>query len=256
MGRIIRFPIQIATNLASEIGFGITPALYSTVRDISSASISEVPSERADRLALDAITVTFTGDNPATGENIYVDSTVDIDGIITVNFKSLNGLQSIVTFSDTYYLNIGTNQPGIPNSVPYVVTKKTVNGGIIQERVEVNCDSFNSLSNSLNLITLKSGMCIGKILIRCTIPFDSDYVYYSIGIDGDTERFIKLFKAPVAMGPVDITYGQFMEDKVEYVSAYTSNIVLLKDGVFLRMYRDGQVNQVGQMQVVIFYDQI
>ena len=66
MGKIIRFPILVIDDKATEEQYGITPQLRSEIRNIAYASREAVVSEHGIRAAIDELNFATFGENITT----------------------------------------------------------------------------------------------------------------------------------------------------------------------------------------------
>lgn len=257
MGQIIKFPIVILTDKADETKPGISPQLQSTIRQTPYALTTTIGSDKAVRDAINEIDITLSGSNLTTGFNIF-DSTSYISGYLkTGSYNTLSGQGVISVYQTSNNIILDTTQSGDPGSVTgTIINTRSINGGIWQEASKLNYSNFSSLSTMECFHNITSGDAIGKVMIKCSEPFNSSVTQYSIGVDNNKEGIVRKFSAPLISGNlVNINYGDMLLDKIEIVEKNKSYIIpKLKANSPIKVYRYGTANTAGEMNCVIFYD--
>ena len=215
MGQIIRFPIIVIEDKASEANQGITPQMQSTVRPAPLAETTAVASEHAIRKAIDRIEISISGENIGMGLDVYDSS---ISGHIAIlNYNSFRGIGVLDVSSTPTTIEFNTSQGELTDSNGTVSTLRTLNGGIEQEASKIVYSNFLASDEMQAFHNVRHGDVIGKILIKCITPYDSGH-QISIGTDEDPEGFITKFNAHGTAGQlIEIEYGNYLYDKVEYI---------------------------------------
>ena len=260
MGVIVKFPIVVTNQKATEWQFGLAPELCASVS--LTGSTSAVVSEHGIATAFNELSATISGDNVGVGMSIFDSITaVDPNDMLLLQFNSLSGVGDIYTTSNDTTVFVNTYQAGTPGSSgDFVVTRKTLNGGIHQLGYNIRHD----LINNKELMTVTKDFVIGKILIRCTEGFDGTSPgRFCIGTERDISGFVLPFDLPTEATTdrlVQFEYGPLMTDKVQFVeskgspaiSATAGNIL---DGQSIIATKVGRLDGTrGNLQVVIFYD--
>lgn len=268
MGLIIRFPIIVLDQKATETQYGICPQLCGSI-SISGGSSSAVVSERGIAVELATLSAELLGQNLGTGLPVFSGASADIStsGIV-FGFNSISGMGALNVTSDSNKVLINTIQSGNPNlsGDRAFITQKTLNGGIEQFPFSIYYDSILQTGNQQPsipspIITVQEGWVIGKVIMKCTEAFNSSATMYSIGYDNDPEAIVKKFNAPTNITTntlLNFEYGNQMQDKVEFIETdnisgviSTSGII---DGMNLNLYRWGEPNTAGRIKAIIFYD--
>ena len=236
MGQIVKFPIFVIDDKATEAQFGITPQLRDSVRAYDNASTEAVVSEAGIRQTIldiqDLYTCAANKSTPGEFVPIFnsISSTHAISGItgwlsgetsggvsgtitgdcgnyLTYNTLKGAGTINITSDDDNIFINSST-LTGVVEEIT-IIANRTINGGIEQEASKINYSDFNSITgvNSLSAdawpsdaipayLNAQVGDAIGKIMIKCTEEFDDETTYFSIGTLYDPEYYVKTFKAP------------------------------------------------------------
>lgn len=257
MGQIIKFPIVVLTDKADETRPGITPQLQSSIRSTPNVLTTAVGSDRAVRDAINEIDIILSGSNLTSGFNVF-ESTSHISGYLKkAEYNTLSGQGVISVYQTSNNIILDTTQSGDPGSVTgTIINTRSINGGIWQEASVLNYNNFSSLSSMECFHNITSGDIIGKVMIKCSQPFNSSITQYSIGVDNSKEGIVRKFSAPLLSGNlVNITYGDMLLDKVEIVEKNRSYIIpKIKANSPIKVYRYGTANTAGEMNCVIFYD--
>ena len=217
MGKIIRFPIRILTEKATEDQSGLAKQLRSNVRPINLATTEDIVSESGIYHSLSGvINLSTSGENLGTGLPIFN----DISGNNVISYNSLSGMGVLNVTSTSQNVIINTSQPGIPHECAFIsVSQRTLNGGINQEASKVGYNDFDENGMMVVFNNPQFGDAIGKILIKCSEGFN-DSTQFSIGTTSNPEYYVKKFDAPTSPSDdklIEIFYGVGMIDKVDYI---------------------------------------
>ena len=228
MGKIIRFPILVISDTATEERYGITPKLRGSIRTIAQASTEAVVSERGIRSAVDNLDWSVDGKNILTGDvsaGIFsIFNEVSGDNIIT--FNSLSGIDQLIVTSDADNIYINSLQSGNPNSITgTTLVNGSLNGGIEQEASKINYSDFDAttgvgVSGFPAFHNVVAGDVIGKILIKCSEEFDDTTTMFSIGTIANPSAFVEPFSVSGGVTTnklIEFEYGTSMYDKVTYI---------------------------------------
>lgn len=222
--KIVKFPIVVITDKASEENFGVTPQLRGNVRELAEASREAVVSEvgilssatdsmdvwvGAENIGLDGIPIF---NNIEVNPNLPIPETMPSGASYgnVVKYNTLKGEGKVEVTSDenSIYVDAAGDVPE-PEIVELGIAK-SINGGILQEASRVNYSDFDPATGvgsdsagyryPKNAIVLmhnpEFGDAIGKILIKCTEKFNDDTTEFSIGTLYDPEYYVKRFNVP------------------------------------------------------------
>ena len=222
--KIVKFPIVVITDKATEENFGVTPQLRGNVRELSEASREAVVSEvgilssatdsmdvwvGADNIGIDGIPILDSVElNPNLPPPESLPSGAVYGNIVKYNTLQGEGKVEVTSDENSIYIDATDDVPEA--EIIEIGIAKSINGGILQEASRVNYSDFDILSgvgssnasyrypkNSIVLMhNPEFGDAIGKILIKCTEKFDDDSTEFSIGTLYDPEYYVKRFNVP------------------------------------------------------------
>lgn len=260
MGQILKFPIIVVTDKATEEQFGMLNTLRDSVRPLETASRELAVSERGITQGVkEKFNIWVKADNNTslpTAEYIPFLNSVNMiptypltgapagaGNLVKYHSVSGAGLLSIAEDDNNIYINAWEGSGGVSGAVSGELTiAKTLNGGILQEASYTNYSAFDPTTGVATLTGLPSnssivfkepklGDAIGKILIKCTEAFDDPTTYFSIGTLYDPEYYVKKFVAPQSIiksegDLINHEYGTGLYDKVHYIT----DVVAAADG--------------------------
>lgn len=222
MRRIIKFPIPVILDKASESNPGVTPILQNPVREYGSALESAVASEKAVSDAINAINIPVSGSNIGYGFEVFTD-TVSATSGKRINYNSISGGGVIFVTTDENNIYLNTTQIGAPTTSG-MGAYRHINGGVEQESSLITSTTLQETSAISCFHNVNAGDIIGKIMIKCSEGFDNVSTQYSIGTDNNKEGFVKKFNAPINAGRlINVKYGDYLYDKTEISEISDSN---------------------------------
>ncbi len=243
-GTITKFPITTIFEFADSSGYGLCYTLCGEVRDIDHASRDITVSESGIRFAIDQAKINdiafinlgngnpiyaFSDENTAFFYTLSAGPSEYISGVMVGNTLVLSGQGEPLSS----FLPVGYDQP------------LSVQGGKLQygKTFEVS-----GIPTTGFLLAETSGNdCIAKMFIKCFTPVEPNGATFSIGIDGEPERYVAQFATPTASGLFDDwRYSYGLTGEYDWISS-AKDIVL---------YVNGTVPTSGKMGVTIFYDKI
>lgn len=284
-GQIVRFPIDVIDNTASETGHGLLKTLAAVVGDgTRDVSTEHAASVAAIKNAVNNITFGLTVSNLGTGYEIFDDSTpieeysstgkkqtIKYKKITTSDTDGLKNLLYVTENSNHIYIN--TVQGGDPDL--FSRPDFTLNGGIYQEAEVVKIEDFkyhecetydtndNGTRKSPQTISTtkykkpifhnpKLDDTLGKILIRCEEAFHPN-VSFSIGMYGydmtSVTNEINHITSYVKSSNTPIEYNEALVTK--FTASPTTTINL--NAIPLLGY-DANSNTIGYKYGNFFYD--
>ena len=276
MEKITRFPILVIDRTANSSITGLGPKLRYDIRSLSGASDDDIVSERGIRDAVCNQHYNISGDTIGLGNNIFDKNEWYPRPKDNILFNTLSGIGTLTTKTSGEYIHLGSTLPDITSDLSgFIYFQRTLNGGIEQETSIALYSDFQASEEKVIFQNPKSDDVIGKILIKCNIPFDG-YESFSIGIDGDPEYFIKKFFNPTKSSLnekelVRTIYGKGLYDKVEFIDNIlwkfgehkNKDIKLFRYNpgggkgfpyIFGNWILPGGKGTQGEMEIVIFYD--
>lgn len=242
-GTINDFPLNTILEYATSGQKGLSPQFESVIREISLANQNTPASELAVRTALDTIsTSALDYVNLGTGIGIFKTLSGDV-----AMFNTIEGIGNCTTFSVEQTLIISGVQ-SLSTTTTGTILGATVQGGKYQ------------YTNTLSSVDIETTGClisnavqddvIGKVFVKCFVPFEDNLAVYSIGVSGtsiDKEAIVASFNSPIVTGMVDLTYSPTM----------TANEYNWLSGNYdLYVYRNGAESVSGQIGISVFYDQV
>lgn len=238
LGSISTFPINTILEYATSGQFGLCPKLKSSINQLNVADSNSPASEKAVRDSIDLVSETITYTNLDNGYNVYNNSSGNIALYNTINVSG-----SFLTgyINDNCIILSGY---GLAGSGLLTTGNISVQGGIYQYSNSFNADIIQATGNII--ANTKIDDVIGKLFIYCQTPFTQNGSTYSIGIDGDEERYITKFDAPSGSGLVSTTYNNTMSGEYDWITTNKE----------IKLYRYGSQCAAGRLGVSIFYDKV
>jgi hypothetical protein len=261
MGRIVKFPIIITDQKATEITFGMLNQLSSYISGITTASTEKAVSEKA-------ISTSFYNE---INKYFYAKTENDWDTNIIPFFKEFletlpntSGRKPIFnSIKGTGKLNINLTIDGEvsvdsliegdldnPTKIGEILSTDSLNGGIYQHSERVENKAFDATVTSQILFSPDYATAIGKFLFKVEEAFPPG-TKFSVGYIGNEEYFLKEFELPQENQVVK-TYqlGDGLIDKIEYIGSQN-----ISNPIYI-FKRSGNISEDGKLNCVIFFDKI
>jgi hypothetical protein len=294
MGSIVKFPIFVLNDKATEEQFGIAGKLRDNVRPTDQASREELVSENGIVSAIieyanartcaknkDFITPFIPIFDSIT--NISGSSTGSLTGVIPISgggvsgecgnvlkYNSITGIGTVNVTSDfnTIYIDVDAGDA----SGKVIGLSRTLNGGIEQEATKINFSDFDSItgaslsstSGTINALpvfkNIKYGDVVGKILIKNVEYFDDQTTRFSIGVKGNKTFYTTIFDTTSGTTNGSPQAGDLVDfhygiGMYDKVEYMNTPITDGDNDIYLYKY-DGLNNTQGELQCVIFYDKL
>jgi len=170
MGKIVKFPVAVTTQTASETQYGLCPMLEATVRTEANAGADAVASDSAVRAAIDAFNPSVEAVSIGAGTAVL--NTVIAGNPNTVTFNSIAGRGFITATAQDDTIVLGTMQAGYPESASpsaEISLFRTINGGVLQEASTVDNGTFSSSITTTENITAGIPVTVSARFNACTI---------------------------------------------------------------------------------------
>lgn len=238
IGSITSFPINTILEYATSGQFGLCPQLKSSIRQLALSDANSPVSEKAVRDTIDLVSETIDYVNLDNGYNIYNSNSGNIALYNTINVSG--------SFLTGYMNNncIILSGCGIANTNIVTTGNISVQGGLHQYSNNYNANAIQASGNII--ANAKIDDVIGKMFVYCDIPFTQNGSSYSVGIDGDEERYITKFNAPSTSGLVTTTYNNAMSGEYDLITSDKE----------IKLYRYGSQCANGKLGVSVFYDKV
>jgi len=218
---IVKFPIEVITTKATEETYGITPQLRDSVRAVAAASTEAVVSERGISAALGELEWTATGSSL---EDLALFNNIDNTGHLYYYFNSIACSDWMEIAEDDQNIYINSKVPGAPGSSVDVSEVRTLNGGIEQEASKVNYSNFDATTGVAEgdgfpiFKDFNNEWALGKILLKCTEPFNDTTTKFTIGTATEKNAFAESFAVSgyAAGDLINFDYGTWQHDKITW----------------------------------------
>lgn len=240
-GKINNFPVYTVLEYATSGRAGICPILKPSVRPLVEADINSVPSEKAVRDAIEAIDPYINYANVGDGIGIFKDTSGNNVALYnTILFENGPGMSGYIQ-NNTLYLS-GGETSGTTSG--YLVGDISVQGGMHQYSSTIDANTIST--SGLTLVRAQEDDVIGKMFLKCDIPFEQNNSEYSIGTADDKEFYTERFNAPSAAGLVSFKYNIAMSGEYDWCSEDKDILI----------YRYGDEPVSGSLGISIFYDKV
>lgn len=243
-GTITKFPINTILEFATSADYGLCPTLCGEVTDLNEASHNHAVSESGIKQAIiDASidNIVFINLGDGYGIHAYSDEITAYFNTISANSDYLTGWidnNTLILSAWGESLSSTTAGSGIYDA------NLSVQGGKFQYSNTIAASAIPSTGQVL--ANAQQDDIIGKIFIKCFTPVEPNGTRFSIGINGDTERYTSQFNTPTAQGLfTDWSYAHGLTAEYDWLSANTD----------ILLYKYGNTPASGSIGISIFYDQ-
>lgn len=268
LGLIQSFPIDTTYEFASSTTSGICPQLCAYIHDLQyECDTEKIVSERGIRLHINELEeLSGAIRNVGSGFGIW-DSVVDniqLHNVVTAGENAVINAEPIDTnttlqitlqsgtivfdgFSSVsgQALSGGLSYDDISGFTAY---SDSVQGGRYQYVNTVTAAEIHPTSGAI-IATPAADDVIGKIFMKCTVPFDNNLATLSVGLCGEPAVYVEPFGAPTATGHVrnDVqVYGTKLQKEFDWIAPSEVKPIMV--------YTAGAPLLSGAMKFNIFYD--